>query len=170
MTKAGKIENDDEDVRISDGRQSLIAAEICRGTVRLFTKLGHASLAEMPLPNAQRADIIAVTRTGKIIAVEIKSSLNDFRTDQKWTGYRDYCDELSFAVKIDFPVDVLPEDAGLILADKYGAEIVRAAPHTPLATARRKTLTLRFARASARRLSSILDPALNILPNADPDD
>ena len=132
--------------------------------------MGSGVAPEMPLPNFQRADVFAVTRTGGIIVVEIKSCLNDFRTDQKWTGYRDYCDELYFAVKTDFPTEVLPPDAGLILADKYGAEIIRPAPLTPLAAARRKTLTLRFARASARRLSSLLDPALNALPSEDPGD
>ena len=170
MTKAGKIEEDSAEFTITDRRQSQSAAAIARGTVRLLTRLGHSCLAEVPLPNGQRADIVAVTKTGKILIIEIKSCLNDFRTDQKWTGYRDYCDELYFAVDIDFPAAVLPQDAGLILADKYGAEIMRAAPETPVTAARRKALTLRIARISARRLAAVLDPSLPVLLANDPDE
>jgi hypothetical protein len=159
----------DDLVTSCDGRQSPAAAEIARGTTRFLSRLGYSCLSEFALPSGQRADIAAVSRSGKILIVEIKSCLNDFRTDQKWTGYREYCDELYFAVKIDFPAEVLPEDAGLILADKYSADIVRPAPETPLAAARRKVLTLRFARASAQRLSGILDPALPIIFSTDPD-
>jgi hypothetical protein len=159
----------DDPVTSSDGRQSPAAAEIARGTTRFLSRLGYACLSEFALPSGQRADIAAVSRSGKILIVEIKSCLNDFRTDQKWSGYREYCDELYFAVKIDFPTEVLPEDAGLILADKYSADIVRPAPETPLAAARRKVLTLRIARASAQRLSGILDPALPMIFSTDPD-
>lgn len=145
-----------------DGRQSATAAEIARGTVRYLIELGHACVAELPLPNGQRADITVLSPNGRILIVEIKSCLNDFRTDQKWSGYRDFCDELYFAVKSDFPVEVLPDDAGLILADRYGAETIRPAPESPMTAARRKAMTLRFARAAALRLSASLDPALKL--------
>jgi len=166
---AAAIPQVDEPVTSADGRQSQTAAEIARGTTRFLSRLGYACLCEFPLPNGQRADITALSRSGKILIVEIKSSLNDFRTDQKWEGYREYCDELYFAVMTDFPAEVLPESAGLILADKYAADIVRYAPETPLAAARRKVLTLRFARASARRLTGFIDPSLAVLYAADPD-
>ncbi len=65
-----------------------------------------------------------------------------------------------FSVRPDFPIDVLPTDTGLILADRYSGEIIRPAPETPLAGARRKAMTLRFARAAAVRFSLSLDPAL----------
>ena len=41
-----------------------------------------------------------------------------------------FSDPLFFATHADFPRDVLPDDTGLILADRYGGEIVREAPET----------------------------------------
>ena len=74
--------------------------------------------------------------------------------------YRDWCDRLLFAVAPGFPVEILPEDTGLILADRFGGEIVREAPLHGLSGARRKALTLRFSRIAARRLTSLADPDL----------
>jgi hypothetical protein len=54
----------------------------------------------------------------------------------------------------------MPEDAGLIVADAYGAEILRYAPEHRLAPATRKSVTLRFAHASASRLHVLADPEL----------
>ncbi len=115
--------------------QSAVAFEICRGVVRLLTAHGLTSVAELPLPNGRRADVCALSDKGEIWIVEIKSSIEDFRTDQKWPEYRDFSDRLFFAVRPGFPVEVLPEDAGLILADRYGGEIVRASPELRLAGA-----------------------------------
>ena len=61
-----------------------------------------------------------------------------------------------------FPAELLPADAGLILADRYGGEIVRAAPEMRLAPARRKAMTLRFAHGAALTLQAVLDPGLKI--------
>ncbi len=155
-------ENGDEALLAArgDGRQSLAAAEIARGTVRLLARHAFASLMEMSLPSFRRADVVALSLKGDLWIVEIKSSLDDFRTDQKWPEYRDFCDRLYFAVKPDFPREVLPEDTGLIVADRWGGEIVRDAPEHRLAAARRKSMTLRFARAAAFRHSSLIDPGL----------
>lgn len=122
---------------------------------------GLTPIAEFTLPNGRRADITALDRDGTITIVEIKSSLADFRSDQKWPEYSDYCDRFYFAVKPDFPREILPPDCGLILADRYGAEILRPAmAAAALAPARRKVLTLRFARVAALRLAAVADPAL----------
>ena len=104
--------------------------------------LNFESLSEVPLANGRRADVLAVGRDGEIWIVEIKSSIADFRADQKWPEYRDYCDALLFAVAPDFPSDILPADTGLILADAYAGEIVRPPPRHPLSPARRKAVTL----------------------------
>jgi hypothetical protein len=146
------------EVVLNDGRQSLRAAEICRGVVRLLAMHGFACVSELPLANGRRADIVALADTGEIWIVEIKSCLEDFRTDLKWPEYREFCDRLLFAVLPDFPTLVLPEDTGLIIADRYGGEVVRTAPEHRLAGARRKAVTLRFARAAALRLSAVHDP------------
>ena len=112
----------------------------------------------MSLANGRRADIAAVAESGEIWIVEIKSSIEDFRTDQKWPEYRDYCDRLFFAVAPAFPREILPADTGLIIADRYGGEIVRAAPEHKLAGARRKAVTLRLVHTAAFRLQAAIDP------------
>lgn len=143
-----------------DLRQSSNALDICRGVHRLLIGLGHSCVSELPLANGRRADVASLSGRGDIHIVEIKSSIEDFRSDHKWPEYRDFCDRLYFAVKPGFPVGVLPGDTGLILADRYGGEIVREAPEIKLAGSRRKAMTLRFARAAALRLSVALDPGL----------
>ena len=105
---------------------------ILRGTQRLLRSLIFESVSEVTLANGRRADVLAIRRNGEIWIVEIKSSIADFRADQKWTEYRDYCDALLFAVAPDFPSDILPADTGLILADAYAGEFVRLAPQHPL--------------------------------------
>lgn len=148
----------------SDGRQSQAALAIARGAGRLLLALGHANLAEVPLPNGRRADLLTLSPTGEIWILEIKSSIEDFRADQKWPDYREFCDRLYFAVAPDFPLDVLPTETGLVIADRYGAEITRPAPEHKLPPARRKALTLRIARLAAVRLQSLADPDLKIEP------
>jgi hypothetical protein len=113
---------------------------------------------ELTLASGRRADILALGRDGAVWIVEIKSSVADFRADGKWPGYRDFCDCFSFAVPGDFPTDILPPDAGLILADAFGADVVREAPEHRLSGARRKAVLLRFAHAAAGRLHMLVDP------------
>jgi hypothetical protein len=141
-----------------DGRQSAAAAAIQRGVRRLYASLGAASLTELTLASGRRADVMALDPSGAITIVEIKSCLADFRADGKWPDYRDFCDRFLFAVGPDFPLDVLPDETGLIVADGYGAHILREPPHHPLAGARRKALTARFARVAAARLHALVDP------------
>jgi hypothetical protein len=136
-----------------------IAKDICRGTARALARLGYASLAEVPLANGRRADLLAVRRDGVLLIVEVKSSVADFRSDRKWGDYREFCDRLSFAVSTDFPRALIPEDCGLIVADPFGAMIVREGALVPLAPARRRALTLKFARMAAGRLTRLIDPA-----------
>jgi hypothetical protein len=143
---------------LNDGRQSERALAICRGTRRLLSALGLTSLTELSLVDGRRADIIALSPAGDIWIVEIKSSIEDLRADQKWPDYLDWCDRFLFAVNTAFPIDVLPPDTGLIIADGYGAEIIRPAPECRLAGARRKAVTLRFAHAAAGRLHTLWDP------------
>jgi hypothetical protein len=111
------------------------------------------------LPNGRRADVVGLSPAGDLSIVEVKSSLEDFRVDTKWPEYRDFCDAFYFAVAPDFPRDILPADTGLILADRFGAEIVRPAPEHRLPAARRKVMTMRFARAAAFSLQAQADPA-----------
>ncbi len=141
-----------------DGRQSPTALAIARGTARYLHALGYCVVSELPLPSGRRADLVALGGDGEILIVEIKSSVADFRADQKWMDYRLHCDRLFFATIIDVPCEIFPTDAGLIVADAFGASIVCEAPEHRLAAARRKTVMLRFAHAAALRLQALHDP------------
>lgn len=141
-----------------DGRQSPVAAGVQRGVRRLFAQLGHVTLPEFSLANGRRADLIALAPDGHVTIVEIKSSVADFRADRKWTDYEEFCDRFFFAVPETVPFDILPEDRGLIVADSFGAAILRASAHHPLAGARRKAVTLRFAQSAASLLHALADP------------
>ncbi len=128
------------------------AQDIAKGVVRLFAERDIRALTELSLATGRRVDVIGVARDGRIHVVEIKSSRTDFLVDRKWPEYLDFADFFYFAVGVDFPRDLLPEAEGLILADRFGGEIVRPPCHRPLPAARRKALTLRFARTAAGRL------------------
>ena len=147
---------------IEDGRQSAAALAIARGTRRLLWTRGFASVTELPLPNGRRADVVGLSDKGEIWIVEVKSSVIDFRVDQKWPEYREYCDRLLFAVAPGFPVDILPADTGLVIADQWGGDLARDAPHHPLAGARRKSMLLRYARFAAVRLHALADPDFGV--------
>lgn len=125
---------------------------------RALQQRGIATLAEVPLGNGRRADLLGVGRDGVLVIVEIKSSAADFRSDRKWQEYRGFCDRLYFAVAAEFPTSLIPEDCGLIVADPFGAAILREGGTVPLAAARRRAVTLRFARLAAGRLTRLLDP------------
>lgn len=150
------------DPGLEELRRDAITREVCRGVCRLLRDLGHACIVELPLPNGRRADVVGLSQSGDIWIVEVKSGIEDFRTDHKWPEYREFSDALFFAVAPGFPVELLPGDTGLILADRYGGEIVRQAPEMRLAPARRKAMTLRFAHCAALALQTALDPALKI--------
>lgn len=139
-----------------------VTQAVTRGAARMFEDLGQAVVTELALANGRRADIAALAGDGTLTIVEVKSGLPDFAADHKWEDYGAFCDRFFFAVAADFPIDRLPgpEVCGLIVADAWGAEILRAAPVARLAPARRKAITLRFANAAARRLRALEDPRL----------
>jgi hypothetical protein len=145
-----------------DGRQSPAALDIARGTRRLLLARGLASLTEVTLASGRRADIVAVADNSDISIIEIKSSVADFRADGKWSQYRAFCDAFFFAVDPTFPQALLPPDTGLIVADRFGGEVIREAPLDRLAPARRKALMTRIARVGAMRLLLLADPDLQL--------
>ena len=130
---------------------------VTRGAGRLMAALGYAPLLEVTLPNGRRADIMALGPHGEIAIAEVKSGLDDFRTDRKWHEYAPFCDAFYFAVAPEFPREILPETPGLIVADGFGGAVLREAPVTALAGARRKALIIAFGRLAALR-ASILPP------------
>jgi hypothetical protein len=141
-----------------DGRQSETALAVARGTARLLRSLGFCCLSELPLASGRRADLVAIGGDGEIWIIEIKSSVADFRADQKWMDYRLHCDRLFFASTLDVPCEIFPPDTGLIVADAFGASIVCNAPEHRLPAATRKSMLLRFSHAAALRLQALGDP------------
>ena len=135
-----------------------LAPALARGIIRTFHELGYASLTEFTLRSGRRVDVIAVDPAGTIAIIEIKSSVEDFRADRKWHEYLEFCDHFFFAVPEDFPREILPEDCGLLVADPYGAAVLREAPLFKLNAARRRAQILRFAQTAAQRLARFTDP------------
>lgn len=129
-------------------------ALLARGVTRVLADHGLASVLEVPLANGRRADLMGLTASGEIWIVETKSCVEDFAVDQKWPEYREYCDRFFFAVTEVFPRQLIPDDVGLIVADGFGGAILRESPLVQLVGARRKAVTLLFARLAALRLNS----------------
>lgn len=132
---------------------------ICRAAMRFCASRGWAPVTEVSLPNGRRADILALLPNGGFAIIEVKSGARDFLADSKWPEYRAYCDALYFAVDLDFPAGLLPDDCGLVVADGLEATLLRDAPPHPLAPSRRRALLHRFARQAAGRLAALADPA-----------
>jgi len=141
-----------------DGRQSETAAAIQRGVGRLLRAHDFAMLTEFTLASGRRADVIGLSPRGLLWIIEIKSSPEDFKVDSKWPEYRDYCDHFSFAIPQTMDADLMPIEAGLIIADQWGAEIMRAASEHSLHASRRRAVHMAFARAAALRLHGLWDP------------
>lgn len=130
-----------------------VTSHVAQGALRLLRALGYGALTEVRLRTGRRVDLLGLGPTGEIVIVEVKSGIEDFRADAKWPLYAPFCDGLFFAVDETFPLALLPLEAGVMVADRFGGAIVREAPRAPLAPSRRKAMTLGFARLAAARLS-----------------
>ena len=137
-----------------------ITRAVCRGAGRHLRERGYAIVKEMTFANGRRGDIVALSPAGELLVIEVKSGIEDYRVDGKWPDYRDFCDGFLFAVAPEFPQEILPDDVGLIVADAYGGALVREPPRHALAPARRKALTIAFAKLAAARLALIEDPGV----------
>lgn len=152
-----------------DESAPLIARDVARGASRLLMRHDCLAIAEVSLGNGRRADLMGLCPKGNVTIVEIKVSRADLLGDAKWPEYLDYCDRFFWAIPehldralLDRP-ELMPERAGLIVADRYDAAIVREPAHHPLAPSRRRAETLRFARRAARRLLVEIDEGLAAL-------
>lgn len=141
----------------------LIAADVVRGTTRLLAREDCFAVAEVSLGNGRRADLMGLCPKGQVTIVEVKVSRADLLGDAKWTEYLDFCDRFFWAIPAGFDAtlldrpELLPERAGVIVADRYDAVMMREPMNIPLASGRRRAETLRFARRAARRLIGDLD-------------
>jgi hypothetical protein len=142
------------------------AAEVARGVSRLLVQEGYSPILEFTLPNGRRLDVAAIGPGGEMLGVEIKVALADLKGDSKWPEYLDYCDLFYFAIPPDFPDEHVPQQTGLIVADRYGGSIVKQAEAQALHASRRKAFTINFARCAAERLSRHLEAqAVSQTPN-----
>ncbi len=128
-----------------------------RGVRRHFAELGFATVDELPLASGRRADITALGSDGSLSIVEVKSSIEDFRVDQKWPFYRAHCDRLYFATTVRVPQEIFPADCGLIIADAYGGDHPRGA-RTPAGGSNAQGSHPALCRLAAMRLLTLLDP------------
>lgn len=131
---------------------------VFRGMRRHLFAHGWTCVEEVPLASGRRADIVAINHAGFIAIIEVKSSVEDFRTDQKWPDYRAHADWLYFATSPRVPQEIFPADCGLFIADGYGAALIREAPEHRMSAATRKSLLVRLARLASARLIGQLDP------------
>ena len=134
------------------------SGDIARGVCRYLRNLGFSPLTEFKLRSNRRVDVIGLDNGGRFLVVEIKSSVSDFRTDDKWQEYVPYGDKMYFAVANGFPVEILPEECGVMIADAYNAAVLRDSPVRTLNAVRRRTQHVRFARTAADRLHCLNDP------------
>lgn len=147
----------------SDLAHGLMPGQVlARGVARHLASLGFVTVEELVPMRGLRVDVMALGPKGEIWVVECKSCRADFASDFKWQGYLDWCDRFFWAVDRDFPVELLPDDTGLMLADAYDAEILRMAPEVKLAGARRKAIVQKFATHAARRLHALRDPGAGL--------
>lgn len=131
---------------------------LARGVCRALAEQGLATLTEFTISSGRRVDVLGLDRSGLATIIEIKTSLEDFRSDRKWPEYLEFCDSFFFAVPEGFPREVLPLDCGLMAADAFGAVILRESPDFRLNAARRRAQNLRFALVAAERLQRLADP------------
>lgn len=131
---------------------------LARGVCRHLSTLGFSCMTEFVPTRGLRVDVIALGPKGDIWIVECKSSRADFMADHKWQGYLEWCDRFFWAVDDAFPLELLPDETGLIMADAYDASVVSEGPEIRLNGARRKALTLKLARGAAERLRCFTDP------------
>lgn len=136
------------------------ATQIARGVARLFESLGYRTLVEMRLAGGRRVDVIGLDARGRFAIAEIKSGPADFRADRKWRDYLPSCDDFYFAVAAGFPLDLLPEDTGIVVADRFGGEVRRASARRPMATVARNRQILLFAHTAGGRLYRLQNSAL----------
>jgi hypothetical protein len=134
-------------------------ARITRAAMRFCLAQGWAPVAEMPLPDGRRADVLALRPDGGCVILEVKSCARDYLSDAKWQDYASWADAFFFVVDADFPQHLLPPDIGLVVTDDREAALMREGPPHPLAAPRRRAVTLRVARLAAMRLAAQLDPA-----------
>jgi len=128
---------------------------ISRAVMRHFYEYGESVLAEFTLKSGRRADVICLSKDDQITIIEVKSSKEDFLSDQKWPEYMAWADKFYFAVSDEFDLSLLKEhhQCGIIVTDGLAVHIERAPVYEKLAPQRRKHLIKRLALTAMDRAS-----------------
>jgi len=104
-----------------------------------------------------RADVLALSMSGKVIVGEVKSGVADFKSDKKWHLYAEYSDQFYFI--LDRPTYTkikasIPKGTGIIVIDEslgrtgrtlLKAKVVQRAKWEPIDEEIRKNLIIRMA-------------------------
>lgn len=156
------------DIRMGAAMQPDMAAadvrtttdRVTRGVCRMLADSGYGTVTEFRLTTGRRVDVMGMNGDGEFVIVEVKVSVEDFRGDRKWREYLPYCDRFYFAVPDGFPDGLVPGDCGLIVADRYGGAVRRAATTIPVNGNRKRRQLVRFALAASARLQRLADPGI----------
>ncbi len=135
-----------------------VTTALTRGVCRMLAAMGYGTLTEFRLPNGRRVDVIGLGTRGDFTIVEVKSTVEDFRSDRKWPEYLPFCETFYFAVPEGFPLEILPADCGIIVADRFGGVLRRTATVAAVNGARKRRQLVRFAHAASTRLNGLYDP------------
>ncbi|MEO1043962.1 MAG: MmcB family DNA repair protein [Pseudomonadota bacterium] len=142
------------------------AAAVARGAIRFFARNDIWLVPEVSLPNGRRCDLVGLDPKGAVTIIEIKTARSDLLGDDKWTEYLDYCDRFYWALPPEFEHGLVdrevfqPQRTGLVVADSYDGELVRAAARHALAAPRRNVMVRELARVTMRRAAQLADPQL----------
>ena len=115
------------------------------------------AVAELVYGN-RRFDVIGFSKDGRIIIIEVKASIEDFRRDSKWQDYLPFCDELYFLIQDNLSFyrdfdDLDKKGAGLLTLSEGGRikEVYGAQPHTEAMTEEiRRDLMFEISRLASR--------------------
>ena len=152
MTGAQKARGDMHINSRAGGDAQQVTDRVTRGVCRMLTELGYETLREFRVGTNRRVDVIGLNSDGEFVIVEVKSSAADFRSDQKWREYLDFCEKFYFAVPEDFPQSMLPENCGLMIADGFGGVVRRPSPVGSMNGNRKRSQLVRFALTAGSRL------------------
>ena len=128
---------------------------LTRGVCRLFQQLGFGTLTEFRLSNGRRVDVMAMHPSGEFVIIEIKSTIADYRADKKWHEYIPFCERFYFAVPSEFPIALVPDDCGVIMADSFDAVVRRESSSKALNSNRKRHQLINFALTASWRLGQI---------------
>ena len=104
-----------------------IAASITSSVVKYYTKKRFCVNAELGLQSRRlgmlRADVLALNMKHEIVIVEVKSSIADFKTDQKYHLYLPFCNKMYIACQpklYEKIKDSVNEDVGIMVVQDNG--------------------------------------------------